>query len=51
VRQVLMLTKAGVPWDVVTRMRRSELFGFCVAVGELEGRKWSWSREEWEKPK
>jgi hypothetical protein len=51
VRQVLMLTKAGVPWDVVTRMRRAKLLGYCVAVGELEGRKFNWSSMEWEQPK
>jgi hypothetical protein len=50
-RQVLMLTKAGVPWDVATKLSRSKLLGFCVATGELEGRKWSWSNMEWEAPK
>lgn len=46
-----MLTKAGVPWDVVNRFSRTELLGFCVASGEIEGRKFSWSRMEWITPK
>jgi hypothetical protein len=51
VRKVLMLAKAGVPWDVATRMSPSELLGFCVAAGELQGGEWSWSGMEWKKPK
>lgn len=46
-----MLTKAGVPWDVAIKLSRSKLLGFCVAVGELEGRKFRWSSMEWEAPK
>lgn len=46
-----MLTKAGVPWEVATRLTRSKLLGFCVAVGELDGRTWSWSQMEWLAPK
>ena len=45
-----MLTKAGVPWEVATNLSRAKLLGFCVATGELEGRKWSWSRMEWLSP-
>lgn len=46
-----MLTKAGVPWDVAMGLSRTELLAYCVAIGELEGRKFSWSRMEWETPK
>ncbi|MGA7781083.1 MAG: hypothetical protein WCA85_25715 [Paraburkholderia sp.] len=46
-----MLAKAGVPWRVIERLSRTELLAYCVSVGELEGRKFSWSRMEWEKPK
>lgn len=46
-----MLTQAGVPWDVVMGLSRAELLGYCVAVGETKGGKFSWGRLEWEKPK
>jgi hypothetical protein len=46
-----MLSKAGVPWDVIEHLSRTEVLGYCVAVGELEGREFAWSRMEWVKPK
>jgi hypothetical protein len=32
------------------KLTKPELIGYCVAAGELEGGKFSWSRMEWEKP-
>jgi hypothetical protein len=50
-RQVLRLTKSGVPWEVATNLSSIELLAYCVAIGELEGGKFNWRRMEWESNK
>jgi hypothetical protein len=47
---VLTLLDAGVPWDVIMSFSPAEVHGWCVAAGEIRGRKWSWSRMEWQRP-
>ena len=46
-----MLLDAGVPWEIVNTFSRAKLLGWCVAAGEMRGRKWSWTSMEWERPK
>ena len=48
---MLRLAKSGVPWEVATNLSAAELFAYCIALGELDGGKFSWRRMEWERGK
>jgi hypothetical protein len=48
-RQILTLTKAGVPWEVANSLSPQELLGFVVAAGEITGRRFNWGAMDWEK--
>ncbi len=46
-----MLATRGVPWDVAIRLTPTELLGYCVVVGELEGGRFDWTLMRWKDPK
>ena len=45
-----MLTKNGVPWDVVMDMDPETRRGFCIAAGTVAGGTYDWSALMWKKP-
>lgn len=47
---MLVLVKHGVPWDVALNLSPAETLGYIVAIGELDGGKFSWGAMDWEKP-
>lgn len=46
-RQVLLLVKNGVPWDVAVNLSEIELTAYCIAIGEMDGHEFDWRRMEW----
>ena len=45
-----MLVNAGVPWDVAANLSPTEMLGYIVAVGEIDGGLFNWDALKWEKP-
>jgi len=45
-----LLTKHGVPRDVVMELDAVERRGFCIAIGIIDGGKFDWNALRWEKP-
>lgn len=41
--------KNGVPFDLAFQLDEETRAGFCIALGELEGAKFNWTRMEFEK--
>ncbi len=44
-----MLTKNGVPWDVVMNLDAVERRGFCIAAGIIDGGTFDWNTLRWER--
>lgn len=42
-----MLAKSGVPWEVAINLSNSELMGYVVAAGEIDGGKFNWNSLSW----
>ena len=48
VTETLLLTRAGVPWDVVMDMDPAEKLGWGIRVQELEtGKSFNWAAMRW----
>ena len=50
VRQVLTLTRAGVPFDVAVSWDDDERLGWYIAACKLDGHEFDWSTGRWKQP-
>ncbi|MFI4985822.1 MAG: hypothetical protein ACHQF3_00100 [Alphaproteobacteria bacterium] len=48
---MLALVKAGVPWEVATKLSPARRLAYIVALGELQGGKFDWDTMSWKEPR
>jgi hypothetical protein len=46
--QVLRLTQNGVPWDHAWSVSDTRRLAYLVAIGEMNGGRFSWENRRWE---